>query len=130
MKILVVDDDPIVLDSCRRVFGAEGFEVKVAPSADKGLEALGEDGFQLLLIDVKMPVHDGMWLIEKIKQVHPGIPIVVMSGYPVTETIATGFRLGAATFIAKPFTPDELLGTVREALGKGRGHEADQSSGD
>ena len=129
MKILVVDDDTIVLDSCRRVLEAEGFDVHLVSSANKALEAVESGGFGLLLIDVKMPEHDGIWLIQEIKEKWPEIPIVTMSGYPTPETIADGIKLGAANFIAKPFTPDELLESVQQALKKECGHEGAQSSG-
>jgi DNA-binding NtrC family response regulator len=116
VKILVVDDDPIVLDSCRRVFEAEGIEVFLVPSAEKALEAMENNNFAILLVDVKMPEQDGMYLMRKVKEKWPEMPIIVMSGYPTPETIAEGLQLGAAKFIAKPFTPDELLETVRQVL--------------
>ena len=115
MKILVVDDDTIVLNSCKRVLEAGGFEVHSASSANKALEVMESEGFGLLLIDVKMPEHDGMWLIQQVKEKWPEIPIITMSGYPTPETIANGVKSGAVGFIAKPFTPDELLQSVREA---------------
>lgn len=118
MNILVVDDDMIVLNSCKRVLEAEGFEVHLASNANKALEVIESDGFGLLLIDVKMPEHDGIWLIQEIKGKCPEIPIVVMSGYPTSKTIANGFKLGANGFIAKPFTPDELIESVRKTLKK------------
>jgi len=122
MKILVVDDEDIVLESCQAVFELEGFEVMLVPSADKAIEAMKNDNFALLLIDVKMPKHDGMYLMEKIKEQWPGIPIIVMSGYYTTETIKEAFEMGAAKFIAKPFEPDELVKTVRQIIKKEKGH--------
>ena len=122
MKILVVDDEDIVLESCQAVFELEGFEVMLVPSADKAIEAMKNDNFTLLLIDVKMPKHDGMYLMEKIKEQWPGIPIIVMSGYYTTETIKEAFEMGAAKFIAKPFEPDELVKTVRQIIKKEKGH--------
>jgi len=116
MKILVVDDDAIVIKSCRRILEAEGFEVSSVPSADKALEALKSYDFDLLLIDVKMPKHDGMYLMREIKKNWPEIPIIIMSGYPTPETIAEVLRLGATLFIPKPFKPDELVKSVRQAL--------------
>lgn len=118
IKILIVDDDPIVLDSCKRVFEAEGFEVSVVPSTDKALTAMENNAFDILLIDVKMPERDGMYLIRAVKKQWPEVPIVVMSGYPTPETIAEVLQLGAEEFIAKPFTPDELLEIVRQVLQK------------
>ncbi|MBW1857866.1 MAG: response regulator [Deltaproteobacteria bacterium] len=122
MKILVVDDEDIVLESCQAVFELEGFEVMLVPSADKAIEAMKNDNFTLLLIDVKMPKHDGMYLMEKIKEQWPDIPIIVMSGYYTTETIKEAFEMGAAKFIAKPFEPDELVKTVRQIIKKEKGH--------
>lgn len=116
MKILVVDDDAIVIKSCRRILEAEGFEVSSVPSADKALEALKSYDFDLLLIDVKMPKHDGMYLMREIKKNWPEIPIIIMSGYPTPETIAEVLKLGATLFIPKPFKPDELVKSVRQAI--------------
>ena len=118
VKTLIVDDDPIVLDSCKRVFEAEGFEVCLVPSADQALKVMKNNIFDLLLIDVKMPERDGMYLIRAVKKQWPEVPIVVMSGYPTPETITEGLQLGAEEFIAKPFTPDELLEIVRQVLQK------------
>jgi two-component system response regulator HydG len=74
--------------------------------------------FDILLIDVKMPEQDGMYLMRAVKKQWPEVPIVVMSGYPTPETIAEGLQLGAEEFIAKPFTPDEFLEIVRQVLQK------------
>ena len=129
MKILVVDDEDIVLESCQAVFELEGFEVMLVPSADKAIEAMKNDNFALLLIDVKMPKHDGMYLMEKIKEQWPNIPIIVMSGYYTTETIKEAFKMGAANFIAKPFEPDELVKTVRQIIEKEERHGKKESPG-
>lgn len=115
-KILVVDDDSIVLDSCQRILEAEGFEVSLVSNAEGALEAVEREDFALLVVDVKMPKRDGMYLMQEIKKQRPEIPIIVMSGYPTDETVADGVRMGAAQFIPKPFTPDELLRSVRQVL--------------
>jgi DNA-binding NtrC family response regulator len=116
MKILVVDDDVIVIKSCRRILEAEGFEVSSVPGADQALEAIRTSDFDLFLIDVKMPKRDGMYLMREIKNNWPEIPTIVMSGYPTPETIAEMLRLGATRFIPKPFRPDELIKSIRQVL--------------
>ena len=116
MKILVVDDDSIVIKSCRRILEAEGFEVSTVPGADQALEAIKNSDFDLLLIDVKMPKRDGMYLMREIKKNWPEIPTIIMSGYPTPETITEVLRLGATLFIPKPFKPDELMKSVRQVL--------------
>jgi len=127
MRILVVDDEDIVLESCQAVFELEGFEAVLVPSADKALEAMKNDNFDLLLIDVKMPKKDGMYLMRKIKEQWPDTPIIVMSGYYTTETIQEAIRMGAATFIAKPFEPDELVKIVRQVIEKEERHGKKES---
>lgn len=118
MKILVVDDDAIVIKSCRRILESEGFEVSTVPSAEQALEAVKNSDFDLLLIDVKMPERDGMYLLREIKKNWPEMPSIVMSGYPTPETIAEVLRLGASLFIPKPFRPDELMKSVRQVIQK------------
>ena len=129
MKILVVDDEDIVLSSCRLVLEAENFEVLLAESVEQALNIIKNEVPGLLLIDVKMPAHDGMYLMKKVNEKWPGIPIIVMSGYPTNGTIKAAADLGAAAFIAKPFTPDELLETFRSVLQKEKNHEKKESLG-
>lgn len=116
MKVLVVDDEAIVLKSCRMVLEAEGCEVIAAASVDEALAILERQIPELLLVDVKMPVHNGMYLMRRVKEMRPGIPIIVMSGYATSETIKEAEDLGAATFLPKPFTPDELADTIKTVL--------------
>ena len=118
MKILVVDDDAIVVKSCKRILEAEGFEVITVPSADDALATVKKYDFDLLLIDVKMPKRDGMYLMREVKKDLPEIPIIVMSGYPTPETVADVLKLGATQFIPKPFRPDELIKSVRQVIQK------------
>jgi DNA-binding NtrC family response regulator len=122
MKILVVDDEDIVLESCQAVLELAGFEVLLVPSADKALEAMKSNEFTLLLVDVKMPKRDGMYLMRKVKEQWPDIPILVMSGYYTTETIKEAIKMGAATFIAKPFEPDELVETIHQIIKREEHH--------
>ncbi len=118
MKILVVDDDAIVIKSCRRILEAEGFEVTTVPSADEALEKIKNYDFDLVVMDVKMPKHDGIFLMREFKKNWPDIPIVVMSGYPTPETIADVLRLGAVQFVPKPFRPDEFMKSIKEVAKK------------
>ena len=118
MKILVVDDDAIVVKSCKRVLEAEGFEISAVSSADQALETVKKYDFDLLLIDVKMPKHDGFFLMREIKRDVPEMPVVVMSGYPTPETIAEVLKSGAVQFVPKPFRPDELIKTIHMAIQK------------
>jgi len=117
MKILVVDDESIVLESCKRVL--EGcFEVIPARSADAALEVIRREPVGVILLDIKMPGKDGMSLLREVKEKWPNIPVIVMSGYATNETVEQVSRTEAATFIAKPFTPDELVEAVAKVIEK------------
>lgn len=123
-KILIVDDDRIVLESCKRVLESEGFEVVLVSSAIDAIEQLEKKSFDLMLMDVKMPEKDGVYLLEKIREKWPlddwpELPVLVMSGYPTPETIRDLKKQGARDFIPKPFTPDELLLSVQKFLERG-----------
>ena len=116
VKILVVDDDVIVIKSCVRILEAEGFSVCTVPDVDAAMETIRENEFDLMLIDVKMPKRDGMFLTKEIRKGFPVVPIIVMSGYSTPETIADALASGATGFIAKPFRPDELMKGIRQVL--------------
>ncbi len=118
MKILVVDDDAIVIKSCRRILESEGFEVLTVSGAEEALEMIKTFEVDLLLIDVKMPKYDGLYLMREIKKELPEVPIIVMSGYPTQETVNEVMKLGANQFIPKPFRPDELMRVIRQVLQK------------
>ena len=118
-KILIVDDDLVVLASCERILESEGYAVSLTSSVKEALKMLEGKKFDILLVDVIMPEYDGIYLIGNVKENLPHMPILVMSGYPTPETISSGMRMGATHFIAKPFTPDELIAAVRKALPKG-----------
>jgi DNA-binding NtrC family response regulator len=121
MKILVVDDERIVLESCRRVLG-ERFEVNLAESGHEALKAMGRESFSLILLDIKMPGIDGMALMRNVKDKWQEIPVIIMSGYVTMETMEEVAKTDAARFLAKPFTPDELLQAVDQVLIKEECH--------
>ena len=116
--ILIVDDEGIVLESCRRVLEAEGFKTMLASSAEEALETMSHRLPVALLMDIKMPEHDGVYLMGQIREKWLEIPVIVITGYPTSETIAEAAKMGATTLISKPFTPDELVETVRRVLKK------------
>ncbi len=117
MKILVVDDENIVLESCKRVL-QDCFEVIAATSADAALEVLSRETVGLILLDIKLPGKDGISLLREVKKKWTNIPVIVMSGYATTETVELVSTTEAATFIAKPFTPDELVEAVAKVIEK------------
>jgi DNA-binding response OmpR family regulator len=116
MKILIVDDDAIVVQSCVRILEMEGIETQVANTVEDGEKLLSAAGasspFALILTDVKMPGQDGFEMIRRARKIRPDIPILMMTGYLTNKTMEKGRRYGADNYIAKPFTPDELVDAV------------------
>ena len=115
-KILVIDDEPIVRTSCIRSLSPEGYEVKLASSGKEALELLENEPFNLVLLDLKMPDMDGIEVLKKIKDTWPDTKVVMITGYSTVETAVKTLKLGAFSYLEKPFTPDTLLETAREAF--------------
>jgi DNA-binding NtrC family response regulator len=119
MKIMVIDDEGIVLESCRRVLEPEGYELLLARSADEALAVIDVEMPSLILLDLKMPVHDGIYFMKTLKERGVYVPVVAMTGYSTVETMQEADEMGASRFLPKPFTPDELIDTVCQVLKKG-----------
>jgi len=122
-RILIVDDDKIVLESCKRILESEGYSVILASSSAEAIQILGNQYLNLMIMDVKMPEKDGVYLLKTISEkwpleIYPLLPVLVMSGYPTPDTLQTLYKQGAREFISKPFTPDELLNAVKNILQK------------
>ena len=120
VRVLAIDDEAIVLESVRKVLGAEEFETDVAQSSRQGLDwALARD-YALVLTDIRMPEIGGMRILRDIKRAKPALPVVIFTGYATVQSAVQAMKLGAADYIEKPFTPDMLLTTVHKALEKAR----------
>ncbi|NQT20949.1 MAG: response regulator [Planctomycetes bacterium] len=115
-RVLVVDDEKLVCESCSSILSEEGFQVETTMSARDGLRRISSESFDLLLADLRMPDIDGIELIEKVKAKVPQISIIVITGYPSVATAVRATQLGAIEYISKPFTPDELMSRVKDAL--------------
>lgn len=113
MKILIVDDDAMVIKSCSRVLEPEGHEIETADTVDGGEALLERASFDLMITDIKMPGQDGFEMIRRSVRKRPDMTILVMTGYLVPEIINEVRRLGVTHYIPKPFTPDELLAAVK-----------------
>ena len=120
MKILIVDDDAIVVQCCIRILELEGIKVSSADSVERGMKLLSAEGpsasFDLILTDAKMPGQDGFEMIRLAREIQPAVPIIMMTGDLTFRTMEKNGCSGADTCIAKPFTPNELLDAVRQTL--------------
>ncbi|MBN1764554.1 MAG: sigma-54-dependent Fis family transcriptional regulator [Sedimentisphaerales bacterium] len=114
-RILVIDDDPIVQQSCERIL-AEDYEIHVAENGHLGLAALASQSFHLALLDLKLPDMNGMDILRQAPDRFPDIPIIVITGYPSIKSTVEAIKMGAFDYLGKPFSPDELEVTIEKAL--------------
>jgi CheY-like chemotaxis protein len=122
-RILVVDDDPAVQMTIQLLLERAGHSIEVANDGRKGLAKVETEEFDLLLLDVFMPGMDGLETMRLIHQRKPGLPIIVISGRPITpdlghepDFLAMATKLGAVRSLPKPFKPATLLATIASCL--------------
>ncbi len=116
-RLLVVDDEKIVCDSCTRILSNQGFSVEAITDPLKGLKLATENKYAAILLDIKMPAIDGLEFLEELKKRNINVPVIIITGYSSIQNAAAAMRLGAADFIPKPFTPDELFKAVERLMG-------------
>jgi DNA-binding response OmpR family regulator len=115
-KLLIVDDEAVVCDTCVRILAPQGFEVEFSTDARQGLQQAIEKDFAGILLDLKMPELDGLQFLEALRRVKPRVPVLIMTGYASVESAAAAVRLGVSDYITKPFAPDEIVPAVRRML--------------
>jgi DNA-binding NtrC family response regulator len=113
---LLVDDDPNTLASLARAFRLAGHEATVCDNANRAVELLRTETFDLILSDVVMPGKSGMELLDDLKKAGVKTPIILVSGQANIEMAVKATRLGALDFLEKPLSTDKLLVTVENAL--------------
>jgi DNA-binding NtrC family response regulator len=115
-RVLVIDDEQIVLDSVRRILEDDRFKVDTCARGQEGIRRAIEKSYAIVLTDLRMPDVGGMRVLRDIKRAKPGLPVVMITGYGSVKTAVQAIKLGAAEYIQKPFTPEELSAAVKSAL--------------
>jgi CheY-like chemotaxis protein/glycine cleavage system H lipoate-binding protein len=115
-KLLVVDDEEVICEGCRRIFTKQGFAVEKCSDACQGLALATQGNYCAILLDIKMPNMDGIEFLKALRQSKPATPVVLMTGYPSVPNAASAVRLGASDYVTKPFTPEEISQAVHRLL--------------
>ena len=115
-RILIVDDAGPVVVLCVNVLQALGYVVKGANRGETAIELLRKERFDLMVLDYKMPGMTGFEVFQQAKALHPDIAVVLVTGHGTPEVVTEANRLGFDSILLKPFTSDELRGTVEKLL--------------
>ncbi len=117
-RILVIDDEMIVCESCQSILEEEGYVVEIALSAREAFKKMKENPFNIVITDLKMPEIDGMEVLKKFRKEYPDTIVIMITGFGTVDTAVGAMKLGAFDYIPKPFTPDEVSIVVKKAVEK------------
>lgn len=115
-SILVVDDELLIRDLLYDFFTGQGWQISVAENAEKALEILRAKKIDLLLTDIKMPQMDGLALTSRVRDIHPDLPVVVMTGFPSVDTAVAALRHKVEDYVIKPFNINRLYKLIESTL--------------
>lgn len=119
-KLLIIDDEEIVLDSCTHILAGTDYQVLTARNGELGLQKLREYHPDLVFVDLKMPGISGFEVLDKIKELDPTIVCIVITGFSTVSSAVEAMQKGAYDFLSKPFTPDEFRMITRRGIEKRR----------
>ncbi len=116
--ILVVDDERVIREGCRRLLSPEGYQVLTAENGREALDLLLTESADVILCDLLMPVMGAFEVIEQVSVKYPDLPLIVITGHGTVATAVEAMRKGAYDFITKPFAADHLILIIKRALEK------------
>jgi len=116
VKVLVVDDEDVIRRGICRVMEGRGYQAEAAESGYGAVEKLQKTPFSIVITDLKMPGMDGIEVLKAIKILQPEVPVIIITGYSTVDTAVEAMKNGAFDYIAKPFTPDQMIEMVEKAL--------------
>ena len=115
LKVLVIDDENVICDACDLVLTEKGHAVDYCKTGKTGLIAIERGTYDVILLDMKLPDIDGMEVLKSVSEKMPAPYVIVMTGYSTMSNAVQAMKLGAADYLAKPFTDDELIEAVEKA---------------
>ncbi len=119
-KILVIDDEEGIRDWLLFELEGQGYTVSTAQSGKEGIDKVKKDKFDIAIVDIKMPVMDGIAVLEEIKKIDPYIEVIISTGYGTIELAIESINKGACDFITKPNSVEEITIVIEKALEKQR----------
>jgi DNA-binding NtrC family response regulator len=115
-RILLVDDEEIVLRSCQRILRDEKYTIDVSRNGLEALERVNDNEYDVLILDIKMPKMDGIEVLRRVKEARPDIDVIMITGLHDISTAVQAMKLGALDYLPKPFEPEDLKMLVSRAF--------------
>jgi DNA-binding NtrC family response regulator len=115
-RVLVADDDMVIREGLRRVLTREGYVVETQPNGRLAMDRLQETPFDLLITDLKMPGMSGLEVLQAVRVLQPEMPVILITGFAAVDNAVDAMKSGAADYLSKPFSNDEIIAKVRKAL--------------
>ena len=123
IRLLVVDDEPIVGKRLKQVFGKIGFEIETYTDSAAALAAIAEKPFDIVVTDLKMEGIDGIEVLKRVRTMNPKTRVIIITGYASPDTAELEQQEGVFAFLAKPFRLDELKQVIYRAMESDRAKE-------
>lgn len=120
INVLIVDDEHGIREGCRRILAMEGYAVETAENGKAGLDLAQTKRFDLILVDLMMPVIGGLEMMDRVRSVDEDVIMIVITGFATIETAVEAIKHGAYDYLPKPFAPDQLIAVVNRGLEKRR----------
>ncbi len=121
-KILIIDDTPTLRKLLRFFLKKKGYSVKEANNGKVGLDVIDKELFDLIILDMNMPVMNGLEVLEKLKGKEGfSVPILILSSNKEEESKAAGIKFGASYYMTKPFNPEEVVARIEDIFAERRG---------
>lgn len=114
--ILIVDDDPEILDTLQEILEVNGYTIRKAATSAGAIALVRETQFRIALLDIKLPDMEGPDLLIEIRKVRPAMKCIMVTGFANLENAVKSLNAGACAYIMKPVNPKNLIDTIREKL--------------
>ena len=115
-RVLLVDDEPLIVRAMRRALERAGYDVTTADDGSKAAQCLSESSFDVVISDISMPTMTGIELLRQVRQRDLDLPVVLMTGSPAVPTATQAIQLGVLGYLIKPVLPSEMLAMVERAV--------------
>ena len=117
-QVLAIDDEQSILESLKEILEYENYEVDIALEGEEGIDYFKNNRYDAVFLDIKMPKMDGLEVLDKLMEISPDVPVIMISGHGTIDTAVDSIKKGAFDFIEKPLDLNRLLVTLKNALEK------------